>query len=149
MRLAMLSSPRTTTTDGEFYRLRVPAARSSARVAREALRAILERHHPELIETARLGVTDAMAYVLNCEPLHATITVSVWVGGSSACVAVEDGDGNTDTLYTLDRSALDAASLLAALMQIARRVAVSRTWDGAGGATRVHFELSAEGPVQA
>lgn len=151
MSTATLSNPSTTTNDeGGVYRLTVPAARSSARVAREALRAILEPTHPaELIETVRLGVTDAMAYVLNCEPGHSTITVDVCVSGSAVFVAVEDGDGDSETLYTLSRSALDAASLLAVLRVITRLITVSRTWNGSDGATRVHFELSTEGPVQA
>ncbi|PSJ29840.1 hypothetical protein B7P34_04840 [Streptosporangium nondiastaticum] len=151
MSTVTLSSPRTTssTTHGKTYCVAVPATRSAVRVARESVRAILARSHPELIEDALICVSDAMAYVLDRTPEHPVLTVSVCVHDAFVIFEVEDSDTDARPFSYLGQTDLDAEPLLAIMRNSASWYRVARTWNGHRRATCVSFELPTDGPVQA
>lgn len=86
-----LSSPRTADHDSaETYRLTAPATASTAKAARDFVRAILApAHSPLLIDSARICVSDAVANVfphIGTPTLHVDMTVRV----SHVYIAVRD-----------------------------------------------------------
>ncbi|MEV4506008.1 hypothetical protein [Streptomyces klenkii] len=150
MSTATLSSPRTTSSNdqGELYCIAVPATRSAVRVARESVQAIL-RPYPELIDDAKVCVSDALAFTLAQTPEHATVTVTVWLRRTYVAFVIEDSDGPSVNLYDLTPRDIATAPMLAITRQRAIYLGVSRVWDGRRRSTCVYLALPIEGQVPA
>ncbi|MEV4873809.1 hypothetical protein [Streptomyces syringium] len=142
MSTATLNSPRTNDyAQAAHYWILGPAIPSTARLARDSVRAVLAvTGHPRLIDPARVCVSDAVAHVL---PLMSGPVLTVGVSVHPARVIITVGDEGSDSRSSRRtmRREMDTEAGLRLLCRLTYAAGVTRTWHNSRIATRVWFEL--------
>lgn len=141
-------SPNYDYVQAERYRITGPAVPSTAKLARDCVRAALAvTGHPCLIDPARVCVSDAVAHVL---PLMSgsTLTVDVTVNRSRVIITVGDEDRDSRSSRRTMWRETDMAPGLRLLWRLTHAAGVTRTWRRPGIGTSVWFELRDAGPVR-
>ncbi|WP_370420310.1 hypothetical protein AB8O64_19680 [Streptomyces sp. QH1-20] len=148
MSTATLYSPRTNDyVQAEHYRITGPATPSTAKLARDSVRAVLAvTRRPRLIDAARVCVSDAVAHVL---PLMSgpVLTVDMSVHPSRVIISVGDACRDSRSSRRTMRREMDAEPVLRLLCRLTHAAGVTRTWNNGRIATQVWFELHNAGAV--
>ncbi|MFC5724755.1 ATP-binding protein [Streptomyces gamaensis] len=129
---ATLSTPPITCDNGtaESYRMIAPATRTTARVARAFVTAVLEAEGmPALVDDACVCVSDVVSNVVQHARVN-TMAVDVNVGEEGVVVGVRDGDTRRWPRRREPRPEDEAGRGLALVRRLSDASGVALTWDG-------------------